>query len=346
MPHVISRRHFLAYTPAVFSAAAWLKAAAATPAEGIIMTVNGPIQPMELGVTLPHEHVLVDFIGADKISPGRYDAHEAYRIILPHLLSLREKGCRSLIECTPNFLGRDPRLLQRLSLAAGLHIITNTGLYGAAAHKYLPAYVQQETAEQLASRWIAEWKHGIGDTRIRPGFIKSGMDKGPLSPLQRKLVEAAALTWRQTGLPIGIHTGDGAAAQEEAAILKEKKVPLSAWIWIHAQNEKDLAIHDDLAGAGAWVSLDGLSKENAQDYITRLSRLKQNGFLRQVLISHDAGWYNVGQAGGGQFRNYNYLFTGFVPLLKQHGFTEADIRMLMVENPARAFTIHPQPPGA
>ncbi|KAA2243272.1 phosphotriesterase [Chitinophaga agrisoli] len=345
MLHVISRRHFLTYAPAVFSIAAWLKAAAASPAAGIIMTVNGPIRPSELGVTLPHEHVLVDFIGADKVSPNRYDEHEAYRIILPHLLSLREKGCRSLIECTPNFLGRNPRLLQRLSLAAGLHLITNTGLYGAAAHKYLPAYVQQETPEQLAGRWVAEWKNGIGDTGIKPGFIKSGMDKGPLSPLQRKLVTAAALTWRQTGLPIGIHTGDGAAAQEEAAILKEMKVPLSAWIWIHAQNEKDLAIHDQLAGAGAWVSLDGLSKENAQDYITRLTRLKQHGFLQQTLISHDAGWYNVGQPGGGQFRNYNYLLTAFVPLLKQHGFTEADIRMLTVENPARAFTIQPQPAG-
>ena len=46
--------------------------------EGKVVTVNGPIAPSELGFTLPHEHVLVDFIGADKVSPDRYDSDEAF----------------------------------------------------------------------------------------------------------------------------------------------------------------------------------------------------------------------------------------------------------------------------
>jgi phosphotriesterase-related protein len=322
----------------MLSAGPWLKAAARQQ-ENIIMTVTGPVSPAELGTTLPHEHVLVDFIGAAKINPRRYKEAEVYKVVLPYLVSLRQQGCKSLIECTPDFLGRNVKLLQRLSTASGLRLITNTGLYGAGNHKYLPAYVQTATPEQLAARWIAEAKYGIGGSGIKPGFIKSGVDKGPLTPLQRKLVEAAAITWKQTGLPIGIHTGDGAAAQEEVEILKARGVPLSAYIWIHAQNETDLSIHDKLAAEGAWISLDGLNKDVAEDYIQRLSRLKAAGFLDKVLLSHDAGWYNVGQPGGGNFRDYNYLLATFVYLLPKRGFTAQDIRQLTIDNPARAYTI-------
>lgn len=338
MVHTISRRHFLSMAPAMLCTAAWLKAA--SKREGIIMTVTGPVNPADLGAILPHEHVLVDFIGAAKITPKRYNEAEVYKLVLPYLTSLRQTGCRCMVECTPDFLGRNVRLLQKLSIASNIKIITNTGLYGAGAHKYLPAYVQRETAAQLAARWINEWKNGIGNTGIKPGFIKSGVDKGPLTPLQRKLVEAAGLTWKQSGLPIGIHTGNGVAAIEETDILKSMGVPLQSYIWIHAQNETDPEIHERLAAAGAWISFDGLNKDVAEDYINRLSRLKAAGFLDRVLLSHDAGWYNVGQKGGGTFRDYNYLLGTFVHLLPKRGFTAMDIRKLTVENPARAFTIN------
>ena len=34
---------------------------------GIIMTVNGPVPVAKMGISLTHEHILVDFIGADSI---------------------------------------------------------------------------------------------------------------------------------------------------------------------------------------------------------------------------------------------------------------------------------------
>ena len=102
------------------------------------MTVRGPIPPEEMGPTLPHEHVLVDFVGAREASRDRYDADEVYRVALPHLRRIREQGIRTLVECTPAYLGRDPALLRRLSEASGLHILTPTGYYGAGRGKYLP----------------------------------------------------------------------------------------------------------------------------------------------------------------------------------------------------------------
>jgi phosphotriesterase-related protein len=117
-----------------------------------VLTVKGPLDAAELGTTLVHEHVLVDFVGADKVSRQRYEADEAFRTVLPHLLAVKERGARALVECTPAWLGRDPSLLRRLSEASGLHIVTNTGYYGAGQDKYLPVHAFDESAERLAER--------------------------------------------------------------------------------------------------------------------------------------------------------------------------------------------------
>ncbi len=67
--------------------------------------------------------------------------------------------------------------------------------------------------------------------------------------------------------------------------------------------------------------------------------MKGRGLLGRVLISHDAGWYAVGEPGGGTFRSYTTLFERFLPALKTAGFTDGEIRSLTVDNPAEAFTI-------
>src|SRR4030095_4445736 len=109
---------------------------------------GGTALAAQLASVLVHEHVLVDFVGADQIRPGRYDRDEVFRKARPKLEELSRLGCRRLLDCTPNFLGRDPELLARLSGAAGLEIWSNTGLYGAANHKFVPSFARTEHAEQ------------------------------------------------------------------------------------------------------------------------------------------------------------------------------------------------------
>src|SRR5688572_13735063 len=101
-----------------------------------IPTVQGPVPADTLGVILIHEHVMVDFIGADRVSPERYDADAVFRAALPHLKQFRELGGGTLAECTPAYIGRDARLLRRLADESGVRLITNTGYYGAANDKY------------------------------------------------------------------------------------------------------------------------------------------------------------------------------------------------------------------
>ncbi|MFT3701592.1 MAG: hypothetical protein QM802_04445 [Agriterribacter sp.] len=308
-------------------------------AEDYIMTVNGAIPSSKIGFTLSHEHILVDFIGADKITPTRYNATDAYNKAVPFLKEIVSQHCSTLVECTPDYLGRNPVLLQQLSKASGLHIITNTGYYGAAKEKFLPPHAYAESAEQLANRWIKEWKEGIAGTGIKPGFIKTGVDSYPLSAMQQKLIKAAALTHLATGLTFGVHTGNGAAALEEWKILKDTGAAANAWIWIHAQNETNRSIHLQVAEAGGWVSFDGLNEQNVKDYISFLQDMKTGKYLHKVLISHDAGWYNVGEPNGGNYRSYNTVFTHLIPALLKQDFSEADITQIFVTNPANAFTV-------
>jgi phosphotriesterase-related protein len=285
-----------------------------------------------------HEHVLVDFIGAAQVSPSRYDADAVFKAVLPYLQQVRRLGCHTLVECTPAYLGRDPRLLRRLSAASGLNILSNTGYYGAANDKHLPAHAFTETAEQLAARWIREYEHGIDGTGIKPALMKIGVDGSPLSAVDAKLVAAAALTHRKTGLAIASHTGTGAAALAQLDLFESAGVPASAFIWVHAQSERDEAFHARAARRGAWVEFDGLSDAALAHHHGLVARMKGEGLLGHVLLSHDAGWYRVGEPGGGRFRPFDTLFTAFVPGLKGAGFTDAEVRQLLVENPRRALT--------
>jgi phosphotriesterase-related protein len=279
---------------------------------------------------LVHEHVLVDFIGADRIAPGRYDPEEAFRAARPKLEQVKKLGCRRLQECTPNYIGRDPKLLARLSDAVGIELWTNTGLYGAANHKFVPAFAREESAEQLARRWIEEFRRGIDG--IKPRFIKTGVNRAPLHELDRKLVRAASIASRETGLTIASHTGNGAAALEELDIVAAEKVSPERFVWVHAHTEKDHAIHEKVARGGAWVEFDGIGPKSADWHLECVRFMAGKELLGRTLLSQDAGWYRVGEPGGGNYRGYEFIYETFLPRLERDW-----VRRLMVENPVKAF---------
>lgn len=310
-----------------------------TEADGSIMTVTGPVQPEVLGWTLPHEHVLVDFAGVDEVGPDRYDRREVVEVVRPYLEALVDAGGQTLVECTPNYLGRDPRLLRELSEATGLQMLTNTGYYGARDDEHVPEHAYADTVDALAERWMREWDDGIENTGIRPGFIKIGVDDGSLSEIDRKLVRAACRTHLETGLTIAAHTGPAQPAFEQLDVLAEEGVDPSAWIWVHAQGEDDFDRHLEAAERGAWVEFDGYHPDETEAYVERVVAMRDRDLLHRVLLSQDNGWYAVGEPEGGDFSPYTPLFTELLPALEAAGLTEDEIRKLIVENPADAFRI-------
>ena len=301
-------------------------------AEGrTVPTVRGPVPVRELGPTLIHEHILVNFTGA------AYDPEEAFRAALPKLREVYARGCRTLVECTPDYIGRDVALLHRLSEASGLHILTNTGYYAAANDKYVPEHAWRESPRDIAQRWIREAREGV-DQGIRPAFVKLGVDAGNLSAIDVKLIEAGILCHKDTRLRLHIHTGNGEAAKQILALLEKRRVNPAAYVWVHAQNEKDRRIHVRAARAGAWLEFDGVNAGSSAAHLDAVMDLIAAGFQKQLLISQDSGWFRPGEPAGGQYNGYTYLFDEFVPALRKRGLSDAQVRALLVDNPARVLT--------
>jgi len=334
----MNRRNFLAAASAGVLAIS--RQAKTSVVHAQAMTVLGAIAPAQLGRTLIHEHIMVDFIGAEATRPGRYDPEEVFSKALPPLQQVKAAGCSTLVDCTPAYIGRDAALLRRLSQASGLQIVTNTGLYGAAHEKYVPRFGYTESAQQLAARWVREFEDGIWPSGVRPGIIKIGVNSGPLSEIDAKLVKAAAMTHEQTGLTIASHTGDGIAAMAQIAALKSYGVAPAGFIWVHAQNEADTQLHLRAVEAGAWVEFDGISAATAKKHVELVLGMKHAGYLGRLLLSQDSGWYHVGEPGGGNFQPYDFLFTEFLPLLGRSGLSEKEIETLMVRNPRAVLTTH------
>ncbi|MGB3589015.1 MAG: phosphotriesterase [Tunicatimonas sp.] len=311
---------------------------------GKIYTVTGAISANDLGVCLTHEHIMSNF-GAERSYQPNYDVAALKAQALPYLKHIKSLGVASILDCTTAYFGRDVSLLKELSEESEIHLITNTGYYGAANDRYVPEHAYQETAEQLAERWINEFEQGIDQTGIRPGFIKIAADSGAVSDIDKKLMRAALQTSRATGLTIACHTGDNPAVPKLAQeLMDEENVQPSAWIWTHAHQMKTSEELTGAAKAGMWISLDGLrigggdteaDQATLDRHLQHLLALKEQRLLSKVLISHDGNSFPR----GGAIRPYEGIFTQFIPLLKENGFTKREINQLLVNNPQRAFAI-------
>ena len=314
--------------------------------EQVIMTVLGPIPSSNLGITLSHEHILVDFIGADSTGYHRWNRQEVVDKVLPYLQELQEYQVSAFMECTPAFLGRDPWILKTLSEQTGLHLLTNTGFYGAHGNRFIPADVLELTAEELSQLWVDEFENGIEGSGVRPGFIKIAVDADDtLSREHHKIISAAALAHQKTGLVIASHTGPDAPAFQQISVLQSRGIDPSAFIWVHAQNGS-LEGNIKAAKLGSWISLDNVNLNREKGsmfdvdwYADRILQLKQAGFLHKILISHDAGWYKPEEENGGVFRGFTGIFTALIPALESRGFTNDEINSLLEVNPGKAFVI-------
>jgi predicted metal-dependent phosphotriesterase family hydrolase len=318
-----------------------LAAACTVESPEVVITVNGEIRPDQMGTTLSHEHVLVDFIGADLSEPPRYDSEAAFQVILPYITEIRNLGVKTFVECTPKYLGRDPLLLKRLSEETGVNFITNTGFYGAMDNKFIPDPVLNMPAEAIAAFWIAEFKQGINGTGIRPGFIKIAVERSSLSDFHKVLVRAAALAHKATGLTIMSHTGPAVAAFEQIEILKKEGVKPDAFIWTHAHNEKDMSKHIEAAKAGAWISLDAFwgGADKAEEISAMVVNLKKHNLLHKLLLSQDAGWYDPDKPDGSNYQPHTALFEELIPALNLAGINDADLHKILDVNPGKALTV-------
>jgi phosphotriesterase-related protein len=212
----------------------------------------------------------------------------------------------------------------------------------------MPRTAYDQSSDDISRLWIEEFRSGIDNSDVRPGFIKMSVaENAPLSDLHQKIVSAAIKTHIETGMVIASHTIGDVPAMEQLNMLEGSGVSPEAWIWTHAQSGSTEA-NIEAAKKGAWIALDNVRyRPDAEDgesgtiswTVDRISQLKNEGLLNRILISHDAGWYDPDQENGGDFRGYTDIFNYLIPGLKDAGFSVSEINQLLVTNPASAFRI-------
>jgi phosphotriesterase-related protein len=162
--------------------------------------------------------------------------------------------------------------------------------------------------------------------------------------MHAKIIKAAAITHKETGLTIVSHTGTDGPAFAQLEVLKSEGVSPEAFVWTHAQ-DGSFGGYIEAAKQGAWISLDNLNKNNLGKpggvdwFVVLLTKLKKENLLHKILISHDAGWYDPEKVIGGNFRGYTDMFEHLIPALKNNGFSQADIDLLLIKNPQNAYAV-------
>ncbi len=304
-----------------------------------IQTLTGPVDIDSLGLILPHEHLFTDLRGP--LVPGYAQAEPGavVRVLEPYLAEASEAGVTAVVECSTVGVGRNLTILHSLAEISPIHIIAPTGVYREA---FTPPSLREVGEADLADLWMKELTEGIERTSIRAGFIKLAMsDDGP-TILEIRNLKAAAKASRGTGAMIASHTIGGKVARKEMDVLEEAGLDLRRFIWVHAQTETDRAALEEAARRGAYLEFDsvGAPYQSQTDLLEATLALIEAGFTDQILLSHDAGWYNPARPDGlpeDGFRGYTTLTKEFLPALLERGVTAEQVQLITVDNPARAF---------
>lgn len=325
-------------------------------------TVTGPIQAEDLGTTLMHEHVTLRMGGAeaDTLNPGP-ERREIVARSLDWLAELKARGIDTIVDPAPGDIGRDLILSAEVSARSGVQVVAATGLFNEAfggapyfngKRLYLNGLGRGEDfVRYLADLFVHEIEHGVGPERIRCGIIKIAGSAGTLTAYERDVLQAAAIASLTTGCPITTHSDDGYLGREQQALLVEAGVPAHRIVIGHSCNTHDHAYHCHVRDGGSYVGFDRFGYELAgtdEERMDAMIALIGAGGLESIIISNDACfcWAQSEEpAALREFlaREYETRWNALriseviIPALKARGVTEAQLRVLMVDNPRRYF---------
>lgn len=302
-----------------------------------IVTTLGRMRPDELGLILPHEHIFVDLRHWD--APGYAQANPAQVAtrMVPELFKARQAGVGAIVECSTVGVGRRADIDLAVSQAADFPLLVPTGIY---REPWVPDWARSASELDLANWMLSELQGEIEGSGVQAGWIKLSAGDDGLTPLEAKILRAAAHAGRETGAVIGSHTVRGRVVREQLDILESLGCSAERFIWIHTQAEPDFDLHLEMGRRGAWLEYDAIGNPDvAEDEVNimKIQRLLEAGLGERLLLSQDRGWYDPALPGGGSPKPYTYLPETFLPKMRAAGLDEAEIWHLTHTNPCRAF---------
>jgi len=360
---------------------------------GKIQTVTGLIDPEMLGVCLTHEHLLIDLsdllpppntatarafyarpVSAEAAAYCRnysefgtaHHALDSVETAVEELGLFKQYGGQAMVDLTLASIYRDPVGLQRISRAAGVHVVMGCGFYVAATH---PPALSDWNEQQIAAMIVADIVEGAAaeeesrstgkgvvyrkNTGVRAGVIGEIGCSSPLHDDERKCLRAAARAQRQTGACIFVHPG-----REETAPLQILDELRSAGADLRrvvlAHLDRTVFNRDtlqEIAETGAYLSYDlfgnfpsGFYPHNPAVHLLNdagrvadIGWMIERGWTEQILISHDmAQAFRLAKWGG---HGYHYVLAEIVPLMRMRGISEEEVDQILVGNPRALLTI-------
>ncbi len=301
-----------------------------------VITTLGPKSADELGMILPHEHVFVDLRTWDQPGYAQADPADVIRLIAPEITKAQAAGVTALVECSTVGVGRRADILKAVSEATDFPLVVPTGIY---REPWIPDWAHAAGEGELREWMAGELSGEIKGSGVQAGWIKLSAGDDGLTECETKVLRAAAAAGVTTNAVIGSHTIRGRVVREQLDIVEKVGYAPERFIWIHTQAEPDFDLHLEMARRGAWLEYDAIGGEEFDDgfYLDRILRVLDAGLGHRLLLSHDRGWYDPAQPGGGTPQPFTYISEQFLPKLRASGVDEATIRQLTCANPFRAF---------
>jgi phosphotriesterase-related protein len=317
--------------------------------EKTVMTVTGPIPVDSLGVTLMHEHFTFAYPGwfaDDSITP--YDREAAETECLKVLEEVKKLGVQTIVDATAADVGgRDPILLQDLSLKSGVHIIASTGLFpenvGAANYyKWQSTMRRRNLEEDLYELLSTEIHVGIRGSGVKAGLIKVATGDPVISEYESIVFKAAVRVADETGVSIITHTeGPTVGPAQQDLFLRLGGNPER--IMIGHQNNSMVIEYalSQLEKPGFYLGFDRVNPLMSAASEENVVSLVARGYGDRLMLSHDCIFVWLGRPGKlpPQYADWrpDYLFKRLLPKMKAAGITDEQIRGILVDNPRKFF---------
>ena len=294
----------------------------------------GALEKSQLGMILPHEHVFVDLRTPDQPGYAMADEADVVALMAPQIEAIKAQGITALVECSTGGVGRRADFDLAVSRATGFPIVVPTGNY---REPWIPEWVRTASEDALESWMLDELNKGIEDTGVRAGWIKLSAGDDGITPLEARILRAAARAAKATGATIGSHTIKGRVVMDQLDIIEAEGGSASRFISIHTQAEPDFELHKAVAARGAWIEYDNIGWVADDETVPRILRALEAGLGGQLLLSHDMGWFDPALPGGGAPRPYTHLVDKTMPLLRAAGVDEPTLTRLTHDNPFNAY---------
>jgi len=337
------------------------------------MTVEGVLEPSQLGVTLTHEHLYLkvpsfftaptdkDQNSQDNVNApiemknlgwirqnpysnwpnlSLYGENEA---VMEELINFKGNGGNTIVENTSIGIYRDLPTLKHMAESTGVNIVCGTGFYvDAAQTNAIRNYGEEKMAEQMRSDIVD------GVEGIQCGIIGEIGTTWPITEFERRSLRSSGTVQQELGVPVIIHPGRDARCPGEAMrYILEAGGKADHIVMSHL--DRTFFDHESIlefAEIGCYLEYDlfGIETSHYQlkesidmpsdaQRVQTIKSLVDDGLEDRIVIAHDIHTKHRLVKYGGH--GYSHILVNIVPKMLSRGISQSQVDKFLQANPRK-----------